>query len=125
VILLLDAHALVWWFTDVSSLSADARAAIVDPRNQVLVSAASIWELATKRAKGKIDLAGDLSASIEQAGFAGVPITTADAQAAAALPLHHHDPFDRMLVAQAVRLDALVVTRDPMFARYDVEILLA
>ena len=125
MILLLDAHALVWWFTDVSSLSADARAAIVDPRNQVLVSAASIWELATKRAKGKIDLAGDLSASIEQAGFAGVPITTADAQAAAALPLHHHDPFDRMLVAQAVRLDALVVTRDPMFARYDVEILLA
>jgi len=125
VILLLDAHALVWWFTDVSSLSADARAAIVDPRNQVLVSAASIWELATKRAKGKIDLAGDLSASIEQAGFAGVPITTADAQAAAALPLHHHDPFDRMLVAQAVRLGALVVTRDPMFARYDVEILLA
>ena len=125
MILLLDAHALVWWFTDVSSLSADARAAIVDPGNQVLVSAASIWELATKRAKGKIDLAGDLSASIEQAGFAGVPITTADAQAAAALPLHHHDPFDRMLVAQAVRLDALVVTRDPMFARYDVEILLA
>ena len=125
MILLLDAHALVWWFTDVSSLSADARAAIADPGNQVLVSAASIWELATKRAKGKIDLAGDLSASIEQAGFAGVPITTADAQAAAALPLHHHDPFDRMLVAQAVRLDALVVTRDPMFARYDVEILLA
>lgn len=125
MILLLDAHALVWWFTDVSSLSADARAAIVDPGNQALVSAASIWELATKRAKGKIDLAGDLSASIEQAGFAGVPITTADAQAAAALPLHHHDPFDRMLVAQAVRLDALVVTRDPMFARYDVEILLA
>jgi PIN domain nuclease of toxin-antitoxin system len=125
VILLLDANALVWWFTDESSLSAGAHAAIVDPGNEVLVSAASIWELAIKRAKGKIDLAGDLSASIEQAGFAGLPITVADAQAAAALPPHHHDPFDRMLVAQALRLDALVVTRDSMFAKYDVEVLVA
>lgn len=123
MILLLDAHALVWWFTSVSSLSEGARSAIVDPVNDVLVSAASIWELAIKRAKGKIDLAGDMSASIEQAGFSGLPITVADAQNAAALPPHHHDPFDRMLVAQAMRLDALVVTRDPMFAKYDVEIL--
>jgi PIN domain nuclease of toxin-antitoxin system len=125
MILLLDAHALVWWFTDASSLSAAARSAIVDPGNEVLVSAASIWELAIKRAKGKIDLADDMAASVDQAGFAGLPITLADAQAAAALPRHHDDPFDRMLIAQAIRLEAPVVTRDPMFARYDVEVLVA
>jgi PIN domain nuclease of toxin-antitoxin system len=125
VILLLDAHAIVWWFNDLSRLSASARSAIVDPDNDVLVSAASIWELAIKRANGKIGLAGDMAASIEQAGFTGVPITLADGEAAAALPSHHQDPFDRMLIAQAIRLDAFVVTRDPMFARYDVEVLAA
>lgn len=125
MIVLLDAHAIVWWFTDAEQLSPHARAAIVDPGNSVLVSAASIWELAIKRAKGKINLAGDMTASIEKAGFSGLPITAGDAEAAAALPPHHQDPFDRMLIAQGIRLDALIVTRDPMFARYDVEILQA
>jgi PIN domain nuclease of toxin-antitoxin system len=123
--LLLDAHAIVWWFTDPSRLSASARSSIVHPGNEVLVSAASVWELAIKRANGNIDLAGDMAASIEQAGFAGLPITFADATAATALPRHHHDPFDRMLIAQAIRLEALVVTRDPMFAKYEVEVLAA
>jgi PIN domain nuclease of toxin-antitoxin system len=125
VILLLDTHALVWWLDDARTLSSDARAAIASTSNEVLVSAASAWELAIKIAKGKIRLEVDLRADIEAAGFAGLPITIADAQAAASLPPHHGDPFDRMLIAQAQRIDAVIVSRDAAFAAYDVNQLFA
>jgi PIN domain nuclease of toxin-antitoxin system len=120
VILLLDTHALIWWLDDAPTLSADARAAIEDKTNDVLVSAASAWELAIKIANGKLRLEVDLPADIEAAGFIGLPISIADAQAAASLPPHHSDPFDRMLIAQARRIDAVIVSRDVAFAAYGV-----
>jgi PIN domain nuclease of toxin-antitoxin system len=123
VILLLDAHALVWWLNDDPALTRQARGAIADPANDVLVSAATVWELAIKRANGKIDLAADLVAAIEDAGFVGLPVTLSDAQAAGELPLHHRDPFDRMLVAQARRLEAVIVSRDRALGPYDVPVL--
>ena len=125
MILLLDAHAVVWWLEDASTLQPAARAAIANPANAVLVSAATIWELGIKRAIGKLDMTADLPETVDRAGFTAVPITGIDAWAAAALPNHHHDPFDRMLVAQASRLDAVVVSRDPLLAAYDVQILRA
>jgi PIN domain nuclease of toxin-antitoxin system len=125
VILLLDTHALVWWLDDAPTLSTDARAAIESNANDVLVSAASAWELAIKIAKGKLRLEVDLPADIEAAGFIGLSITIADAQAAASLPPHHGDPFDRILIAQAQRIDAVIVSRDAAFAAYDVNQLLA
>ena len=125
MILLLDTHALVWWLDDAPTLSTDARAAIESNANDVLVSAASAWELAIKIAKGKLRLEVDLPADIEAAGFIGLSITIADAQAAASLPPHHDDPFDRMLIAQAQRIDAVIVSRDAAFAAYDVNQLLA
>ena len=123
MILLVDAHALLWWLDDRSTLAAAARAAIVDPANDVLVSAATCWELGIKRALGKLMMTSDIPGAIEQAGFSGLPITLEDATAAAALPLHHRDPFDRMLIAQALRLDAVIVSRDRAFAAYDAHVL--
>ena len=125
MILLLDAHALVWWLLDDPKLSRGAHGAIADPGNDIVVSAATVWELAIKRAAGKIKLAADLSAAVETAGFSGLPVTGADAEAAAGLPMLHHDPFDRMLVAQALRLDATIVSRDALLEPYGVPILQA
>jgi PIN domain nuclease of toxin-antitoxin system len=123
MILLLDAHTLLWALVDDGTLRRDARAAIADPANDVLVSAATVWELAIKRQLGKLDAPVDLGAAVIALKFIGLPITLADGESAASLPRHHGDPFDRMLVAQARRLGAVVVTRDPTFALYGVEVL--
>ena len=123
MILLLDANALVGWLANDPALTRAARAAIADPANQVLVSAATVWELAFKQARGKITLVADLAAAVDEAGFSGLPVTLSDGQEAASLPPHHRDPFDRMVIAQAIRVDALVVTRDRAFAAYDVRVL--
>jgi len=123
VILLLDAHVVLWAVSDPSRLPATARGAIESPQNDVVVSASSIWELEIKRALGKLRIEVELLAELERVGFDVLPITAADATAAARLPLHHRDPFDRMLIAQAQRLGAVVATRDPAFADYEVDVL--
>lgn len=116
--LLLDAHTLLWWLADDPELGEAARVLIEDPVNEVRVSAATVWEIALKRATGKLDAPGDLVAAIEQTGFVEAPITAADAERAGSLDPIHRDPFDRMLVAQAMRLDALIVSRDSVFVEY-------
>ena len=116
--LLLDAHALLWWLADDPALGAVARSLIADPDNEVLVSAATVWEIAIKRALGKLDAPPDLVGALDETGFAEAPVTAVDAQVAGGLQAHHRDPFDRMLVAQAARLGATVVTRDPVFGLY-------
>jgi PIN domain nuclease of toxin-antitoxin system len=123
VILLLDAHALLWWLTDDPNLAGAARRSIADPANDVLVSAATIWEVEIKRHLGKLAAPPRLAEAVELAGFATLPITASDVERAAALPPHHRDPFDRMLIAQAARLDATIVSRDEAFARYDAPVL--
>ena len=125
MILLLDAHAILWAVSEPKSLAVDARSAIESAANDVVVSAGSIWELEIKQALGKIKLENDLLEELERVGFDMLAITAADATSAARLPLHHRDPFDRMLIAQARRLGAVVVTRDAMFDRYEVDILTA
>jgi PIN domain nuclease of toxin-antitoxin system len=123
MILLLDAHALIWALADDPSLQSEARDAIRDPMNDVVVSAATIWEIAIKRALGKLEAPPDLVHALEATHFVGLPVTGIDAEQAGDLPLHHRDPFDRMLVAQAQRLGAVLVSRDKVFAAYEVEIL--
>ena len=125
MILLLDAHAILWAVSEPKSLAVDARSAIESAANDVVVSAGSIWELEIKQALGKIKIENDLLEELERVGFDMLAITAADATSAARLPLHHRDPFDRMLIAQARRLGAVVVTRDAMFDRYEVDILTA
>lgn len=87
------------------------------------MSAATVWEIESKRHLGKLEAPGRLVATIELAGFGSVPINAADAERAAALPAHHCDPFDRMLVAQAARLDATIVSRDSACTPYGAPIL--
>jgi PIN domain nuclease of toxin-antitoxin system len=123
LILLLDAHALLWWLADDPTLRPPARAAIRDPSNDVLVSAGSVWEIEIKRALGKLTAPPGLLKAIDAADFGTLPITGADAERAGRLPPHHRDPFDRMLVAQATRLDAMIVTRDEQFGPYGVNVL--
>ena len=89
----------------------------------MLVSAATVWEIGIKRNLGKLEAPVDVLGAIEAAGFDGLPVTLADGDAAAGLPPHHRDPFDRMLVAQAMRLGAVLVSRDPAFAPYGIDVL--
>jgi PIN domain nuclease of toxin-antitoxin system len=119
--LLLDSHAYLWWLADAPDLSAAARTAIADPANSVLISAAVVWEIEIKRALGRLD-AGDIGfvAEIGANRFIELPVGASHAEAAARLPRHHDDPFDRMLVAQS-RVEGLVcVTCDPAFEAYGV-----
>jgi PIN domain nuclease of toxin-antitoxin system len=125
VILLLDAHTILWWLADDPTLDPAARSAIEDPTNDVLVSAASIWEIEIKRALGKLSAPDGLVTAVDAAGFDVLPISGPDAELAGSLPAHHRDPFDRMLVAQADRVGAIVVSRDTAFVAYRTDVLSA
>lgn len=119
--LLLDTHALLWWLAD-EQLTAEARAAIADPKNAVAVSAASAWEISIKKALGKLAAPDDLDEQVRACDFAALPISISHAMTAGQLPRHHDDPFDRMLIAQAQLEQMTVITRDKRFGDYDVAI---
>lgn len=123
MIVLLDTHALIWSLEDSPRLSATARHLIEDPDNLVLASAASGWEIAIKKALGRLEAPDDLEAAIEGAGFIKRAITFADVQRLGSLPAHHKDPFDRMLVAQALVEGVPLVSCDPLIKQYPVQIL--
>ncbi len=117
--LLLDSHAYLWWLDDHTGLSARARSAIADPAIVVVVSAASIWEIEIKRSLGRLDAAdADLVGEIAENRFVGLPVEARHAAAAARLPRHHDDPFDRLLIAQAQLEGLICVTRDQAFPKY-------
>lgn len=125
--LLLDTHALLWWLFDDPHLSTPARAAIADPDNGILVSAASGWEIATKHRLGKLPEAGDVPTALprylRQARFSELPVRLDHALAAGGLPGPHRDPFDRMLIAQSRIEDLSVVTVDGVFRDYGVSVI--
>lgn len=117
--LLLDTHPLLWWLAG-ARLDPAAAKRIADPANLVVVSAASVWEIAIKRRLGKVRFPGSATDEARDAGFEQLAITAAHAERAGELDLHHRDPFDRMLVAQAEREGLTLVTRDRAFAAYGV-----
>ena len=123
--LLLDTHVVLWWLADDPRLSDAAVRAIANGSNDVLVSAASVWEVEIKRAKGTLEAPGDVVEQIEAAGFDLLSITGLHAREAGRLPGHHNDPFDRMLVAQAVVEDATLVSGDTVIPGYGVPVLAA
>jgi PIN domain nuclease of toxin-antitoxin system len=120
--LLLDTHAVLWALEDSPQLSATARAAIEDPSNELLVSAATAIEIAIKKSLGKLRAPADLERAVTDAGFVPQPLGFPEAVALESLPWHHNDPFDRLLVAQALVAGIPIVTRDPQIARYQVQI---
>ncbi len=122
--LLLDTHAFLWWLAGDEALSPAARAAIADEANGVFVSAASAWEIATKHRIGKLPgvaaVVADLDGAIADQGFEGLPIGVRHGQAAGVLPGPHRDPFDRMLIAQAMLENLVLVSNEQSFDAYGV-----
>ena len=120
--LLLATHALLRWLAD-EGLSSQTRDAIADPANLVAVSAATAWEIAIKKALGKLTAPDDLEQQVHAGGFVSLPINIAHGIAAGQLPRHHDDPFDRMLIAQALAEGLTIVTRDKRFEDYGVALM--
>jgi PIN domain nuclease of toxin-antitoxin system len=122
--LLLDTHALIWWLAGDSQLGSAARAAIADEANEVYVSAASAWEVATKHRLGKLPGAGplivDFAREVRQQGFIALPITLEHGQVAGSLVGAHRDPFDRMLMAQAREEKMALVSNETVFDAFGV-----
>jgi PIN domain nuclease of toxin-antitoxin system len=122
--LLLDTHVLIWWLTDNPRLSYAAEAAIANPDNDVFVSAAVGYEIAYKGRSGRLpQMPGDLAAELRRERMDILPISLDHALAAAALPGPHRDPWDRIMMAQALAQACHVVTVDPVFADYDIPVL--
>ena len=120
--LILDTHAALWWLTGDSRFGASAEAEIADATNQVLLSAAVVWEVAIKRSLGKLEVPDDLAATLLAGGAEPLPIGLEHAAAVEALPWHHRDPFDRLLIAQAIVERAALVSHDAAFSAYDVRV---
>jgi len=120
--LLLDTHAAIWLVGDNAKLGPIARHSILEA-DEVHFSAAVPWEAAVKRQRGRLDVGAAFAAQLTTDGYIELPITAAHGEAAGALPRHHGDPFDRVIIAQA-RIERLtVVTADPWFRHYDVGLL--
>ena len=122
--LLVDSHALIWAVGRPTELSASARQAL-QASNDRFVSVASMWEIAIKVSLGKLSLPDDLTAALDTIAAVALPITPAHIDRVQRLPFHHRDPFDRMLVAQAMEEGMTIVTRDRRLGAYGVPVLTA
>ncbi len=120
--LLIDTHAALWLLDEDKRLSPSADQMLTDPANDVLLSAAVVWEVAIKQSLGKLDVPEGFSALLIDAGATPLPVSIEHARAVGSLPWHHRDPFDRLLVAQASLESAVVVSSDDRLRAYDVEV---
>jgi PIN domain nuclease of toxin-antitoxin system len=123
--LLLDSNAYIWTITRPAELSATARLAIEDPGNQRFVSVACLWQVTIKRSVGKLDLPDNYMDGVDHIAATLLPITRPHLSRVQLLPLHHRDPFDRMMIAQAMEENLTIVTRDRAFRAYGVPLLAA
>lgn len=123
--LLLDTHVILWYMEDNQRLGLEIRRTMEQAAPQVFVSIASVWEMSIKHALGKLQVPANLGQTLTATGVQLLAITLAHALAAGALPRHHRDPFDRMLVAQAQLNGLTLVTHDARMRPYDVTVLWA
>jgi PIN domain nuclease of toxin-antitoxin system len=121
--LLLDTHAALWWLSGDERFGETAARQLADETNQVLLSAAVVWEVAVKRSLGKLEAPEDLAPTLLGAGAQALAINLDHAAAVEHLPWHHRDPFDRMLVAQASIEGAAIVSRDDALRPYEVTLI--
>jgi PIN domain nuclease of toxin-antitoxin system len=122
--ILFDTHAFIWWLEESERLSKKARSTIENSETTMLISAATAWELAIKANLGKLNglsLVMELRRFIQEEAFEALPISIEHATRAGLLPLHHRDPFDRLLVAQAQALNVPILSADPVLDQYDVQ----
>ena len=123
---LLDTHAFLWFLNDDIALNFKARAAIEDPSHTVYLSIASLWEIAIKVGIGKLELPEPYAVFIRKqlainSRLRMLAISIDHLEITSAIPLHHRDPFDRLLIAQAIHENLTLITSDATFARYDVD----
>jgi PIN domain nuclease of toxin-antitoxin system len=118
--LLIDTHILLWADERPLTIAPKLRAAMLDPANDIFVSAASVWEIAIKRASGKLRFDRPIVEAVASLGFELLPISAAHAEYAGRLPPHHNDSFDRMLIAQAMLEGMVLGTQDAMARPYGV-----
>ena len=118
--ILLDSHVALWWLDDSAAMGPRCRE-LITHADEAFISAVTPWELGIKRALGKLTMPEGLVDELESQGFVSLSITAAHAELAPALPPHHRDPFDRMLVAQAQLEALMLVTADDVLAGYEVE----
>ena len=119
--ILLDSHVALWWLADSADMGPNCRE-LISLADEAFVSVVTPWELGIKRALGKLTMPDGLIAELDSQGFVSLPIVAAHAELAPALPPHHRDPFDRMLVAQAQLETLILVTADKTLEDYDVEL---
>lgn len=120
---LLDTHVLLWALVDDFRLPGLVRKILISREHEIWVSACSIWEIYIKSARGKLELNGNLEEFVEKTGFKNLNMTSKHAKAAALLPKHHEDPFDRMLIAQANLENLRLISMDAHFKLYEVSLL--
>lgn len=123
--LLADSHVVLWWLEGAARLSPAATDAIANGQNDLFLSAATVWELSIKQSIGKLRLDVDLRVHAQDQGFTELPVTGHHASTVRDLPFHHKDPFDRLLVAQAMVEGLTLVTADPALRAYGIPILAA
>ena len=122
---LLDTHALLWWLGNDATLSQKAKEVIAAPENLIFVSAVTAWEISIKKALGKLKAPDNLEEAIAENRFEVLFITIRDGIRAGELPNYHNDPFDRMVIAQALIHNLVIITRDEKFDQYGVRLLTA
>lgn len=120
--LLLDTHAFIWWRENSPRLRSEARRAIAQAP-VVYVSVATAWEAAIKMSLGKLNLPASVDTGVAESGFERLPVTFGHAEAVARLPLHHRDPFDRMLVAQCLSERLTLLTHDRRMEPYGIDVI--
>ena len=121
--LLLDTHILLWWLDDNPALSNAGRRAIAASDNLIILSSVVIWEIRIKQALGELEITPDFFQVLKHQGFEFLSVTPEHAYAVGDLPMHHRDPFDRMIITQAKLEGLSVVTHDAIFKNYPVSIL--
>jgi PIN domain nuclease of toxin-antitoxin system len=120
--LLIDSHAFLWWAEASPALSTTARNAIADPANEVQISIAALWELTITQSSGRLTLPADPEAMVTSLGFSVLSIAFLHLRRIGTLPRIHRDPFDRMMIAQALAEGIPIATGDRVFAGYGVQI---
>lgn len=122
---LLDTHTLLWWLEDNPTLSSESKRIISNPNNLIFVSPVNTWEIAIKKALGKLEAPNNLEQVILECGFDHLPITIRHTIFVENLENHHEDPFDRLLIAQAMIEELTILTRDNKITQYKVPTILA
>ena len=122
---LLDTHVLLWTIFEPGKLSSEARRLISDRQNIICISIVSLWEISIKKNIGRLDIPEEFFQVVRNGGFEILPLTIEEVQEYQTLPLHHRDPFDRMLIVHARQQKLILITRDTEISKYEVEIITA